>query len=307
MGARSHFQNLLTDNRFLRSVVNGLKLIYRDRNTAFYGLVIVLIGLLGIFGPYLAPYNIDTMHTGPDGQLLRTEAPSLAHPLGTNHVGQDILSRLLYGARPTVLAGAIGGTTIITIGLTIGLLSGYLGGRVDNILMRFTDLVYGVPLLPFALVLVALFGVGYFETILIVSLVLWRGSARVIRSQVLQIKERPFIMAVEATGASSFTIVLKHILPNIAPMAVLFFALGTGYTILIIAGLAFLGVTDPFTPSWGVMLRQSYVRGEASSAWWWSLSSGLMISITVLSLFMFGRGYESIAGSGDDEALAQSG
>jgi len=277
-----------------------------DRSTAMYFYFLVFILLLGLFGPMLAPYDHSENHYGEDG-VLRGEAPSMDHPLGTNDVGRDTLSRVLVGARPTIVTGLLGGTMIASIGLTIGIISGYAGGKIGNILMRFTDFVYSIPLIPFAIIASAFIGVGFIESIIIIGLLLWRGSARVIRSQVLQIKERPFITATKAAGASSTRIVLKHILPNVAPMAVLFFALGIGYSIILQAGLAFIGVSSPFVPSWGVMIRNAYDSGLIAQAWYWPLFPGLMISLTVLSTFMFGRGYEELSGGEYDEATTQAG
>lgn len=299
----------LRNNGYIENMSRGFRRMLSERTTRVYFAIISAVFTVGMLGPYIAPRPYDERQRGASGELLRTAPPSLEYPLGTTIEGYDVLSRLLYGAQPTVIAGILGGTLIISIGLSVGLTAGYIGGRVDDILMRATDIIYGVPLIPFALVLIAIFGVGFYQGILVIGLILWRGSARVIRSQVLQIRERPFVLAAQATGASTPRIILKHILPNVAPMAVLFFALGTGYTIIVIASLAFLGVTDPFLPSWGVMVRNAYSSGMVAEAWWWALPPGLMIAITVLSLFMFGRGYEQVANTGEndgDEAVAQA-
>jgi len=261
----------------------------------------MILFFVGIFGDILAPHPPNETLYGPDGRLLRAESPSLAHPLGTTQTGQDVLSRIIIGTRPTLITGLLGGALIVVIGALIGITAGYAGGQTDGVLMRFTDFAYGVPLLPFAIVLLAFFGVGFIESIIVIGIVLWRGSARVLRSQVLQIKERPFIRAAEASGASSFRIVWRHILPNVSSMAVLFFALGIGYTIIVQAGLAFLGLTDPFTPSWGIMIRNAYNSGLMAQAWWWAIPPGILISITVLSAFLFGRKYEELASDVQDE------
>lgn len=294
----------------VRSLKGGILKMLSERTTRFYFSILLVIFSMGVFGPVIAPYGAQDRIRTEDGSLAILESPSAQHPLGTTDAGFDVLSRILIGARPTVVAGILGGLLIISIGLTIGLTAGYMGGRTDDILMRFTDIIYGVPLLPAALVLVAILGVGYFQTIFIIGIILWRGSARVIRSQVLQIRERPFILAARASGASNTRIVLRHILPNVAPMAVLFFALGTGYTIILLASLAFLGVTSPFVPSWGVIIRNAYNSGQMAQAWWWSILPGLLISLTVLSLFMFGRGYEQVSSDDEsegDEFFAQAG
>jgi len=289
----------------IRNARNGLNELLSERITRIFSMILVFIILLGIFGPLLTPHDPDERHRGEDGDLLRLEGPSVTHPLGTTIDGQDVLSRVMVGARPTLLVGFMAGTMIISIGMTIGLISGYVGGRVDDALMRFTDLAYGVPLLPMAIVLLGMLELGFTAAILVIGILLWRASARVIRSQVLQIKERPFILAAKATGASTPRIIVKHILPNVAPMAILFFALGIGFAIIVEAGLSFLGLTDPFTPTWGLMIREAYQSGAIVSGWWWALGPSVMISLTVLSTFMIGRGFES-SDSSAEETMATS-
>lgn len=297
----------LRDNYVVRNVWGALALMIEDRTTAIYFTFLLFILTLGLIGPTIAPYDYNEAFYAQNGDILRTAPPSVEHPLGTTDTGLDVLSRVLYGAQPTVITGLLGGSLIIGIGMTIGVTAGYFGGTVESLLMRFTDIVYGVPLIPFAIVLIALFGVGFIPSIVVIGLLLWRGNARVLRSQVLQIKERPFVLAAKATGASTPRILAKHILPNVATMAVLFFALGIGYTIILQASLSFIGVSSPFVPSWGIMVRNAYNSGLMESAWWWSLTPGILIALTVLSTFMFGRSYENIAGQGDDEAFVQAG
>jgi peptide/nickel transport system permease protein len=253
-------------------------------------------------GPYITPYSYDETLYNDEGEVLRAESPSLSHPLGTTNTGQDVLSRVIYGVQPTVVTGLLGGAMIISIGLTMGVVSGYVGGLVDNVLMRITDIAYSVPLIPFAIVLLTLLGVGFYSSVVVIGLLLWRGNARVLRSQVLQIKQRPFVRAAKATGASTPRIIVKHILPNVASMAVLFFALGIGYSIIAQAGLAFIGASNPFVPSWGVMIRNAYQSGYMAEQIGWSLIPGLLISMTVLSAFLIGRGFEQ-----DDKAFGEAG
>jgi len=270
---------------------NGFSRVRQDRMTLFYLCFLCFVLLIGAIGPYITPYRYDAYLYAESGGLLRTAPPSLDHPLGTTYNGHDVLSRLLYGAQSTVVTGLLSGFLIISIGASIGISAGYFGGRTDNILMRLTDFAYSIPLIPFAIVLIALFslGAGSLTTVVVIGIILWRSSARVIRSQVLQVKEREFILAARASGASDAHIITKHIFPQIAPMLVLLLSLSIGYAIIVQASLAFIGVVDPFIPSWGVMLRNAYQSGLMSSAWWWSISPGLMISLTVLSAFMFGR------------------
>lgn len=293
---------MLSDNEFLRRVTDGFRLIVKDKMTLVYFSILVVVLLAGALGPMIAPHDHEqTMYDNGEPQL--SEPPSVDYPLGTTTTGQDVLSRILVGAQPTVITGLLGGSLIITIGLTVGVTSGYVGGWVDNILMRITDIAYGVPLLPFAIVLLALLGVGFLTSVVVIGLLLWRGSARVLRAQVLQIRERPFILSAKATGASTPRIIVKHILPNVAPMAIMFFALGIGYSILLQAGLAFIGVSNPSVPSWGIIIRNAYNSGQMSTAWWWSIPPGILISLTVLSTIMFGRRYEEIAMGADEEGM----
>ena len=271
--------------------------VYKFRNlspmvqlAAAYLFGIIVVGLLG---PEFAPYEPGAQHLNDDGSLRNTEAPSRDHWLGTTNRGEDVFSRLVVGARPTVIAGLLGGGIVITIGVTVGVIAGYFGGKIDSVLMRFTDLVYGVPVIPTAIVLAAFFGTGFITSIIAIGLVLWRGAARVIRSQVLQIKQRPFVQAAQATGASTERIIFRHIFPNVITMAILFFALAVADVIIIQAGLAFIGISDPFVPSWGIMLRNAYQGGALGRAFWWSIPPGVLIATTVLASYTIGRSLES--------------
>lgn len=296
----------IRDHYIVRNFIEGLRKMLRDRTTSFYFTILMIILFLGIVGPMIAPYDIEKTHYTEDGQVLRAEPPSMEHPLGTTFAGYDVLSRLLVGARPTVLTGIIGGGMILGIGTAVGVTAGYVGGRTETVLMRITDFVYGVPLIPFGVVLITFMGVGFLSSILVIGLILWRGAARVIRAQTLQVKQYPFVKVSKATGASTPRIIFKHVLPNVAPMAIFFLAMGVGYAIMLQASLTFLGVSDPFVPSWGVMIRNAFDSGYMSTAWWWSLIPGLLIGITVLSTFMFGRGYEDLINEDGESAEADA-
>lgn len=301
-GLRAIFGSV-SDTYVARNVSNALKLLLSDFSSRIYLGILTVVLALGLVGPMIAPYPAEeTMYR--NGKIMLTTPPSLAHPLGTTSSGYDVLSRLLVGARPTVLTGLLGGSIMITIGLFVGVVSGYMGGLTENILMRITDFVYSVPFLPFAIVLVTFMQAGFLTSVIVIGLILWRDPARVLRSQVLQIKERPFITSAKATGASNTRIILKHILPNVFPMTMLFFGLGIGYSIILQASLAFVGVSNPFVPSWAVMVRNAYQSGVMGSALWWSLSPAIMISVTVTSAIMIGRRYETLAGQeGGEEVI----
>lgn len=290
----------ISDQPYFRQLYSSLKKIFSDKSIWAYTVFLILLLITAVLGPFIAPYDPGAPMYTEGGEIKQLAPPSVEHPLGTTVRGNDVLSRLLVGVGPTVLVGLIGGTMIAGIGLTIGVTAGYVGGTVGNILMRVTDFVYSVPVIPSAVVIISILGIGFYSSIFVLGLLLWRSSARVIRSQVLQIKNYPFIEATKATGASDIRIIVENILPNIAPMAIFFFAWGIGYTILVQSSLAFLGITDPFVPSWGIMIRNVYDTGYIAEAWWWSIPPGLLISFTVLSTFMIGRKFEDLSNEGDN-------
>jgi len=281
---------------------SAIRFVSANRSRQLYIGFLLAILILAVIGPSLMLYPEDKYNYDDEGNLRVAEPPSLDHPLGTTATGRDVFSRLLLGARPTAITGLLGGGILITLGSLVGISAGFKGGRIDTTLMRFTDLVYGLPLIPFAIVMVAFFGTGFFQTITIIGLILWRGSARVLRAQVLQIKQREFILAVRAEGGSPLYVVRNHIVPNILPMMAFFFAVGMGATIIIQAGLAFIGVSNPFVPSWGIMIRNAFDAGQID-AWWWSLPPGILISAIVYSSIMLGRSLESTDESNETEGL----
>lgn len=289
------------------NLIEFFGIVVEDRETFVYFLILLTLLTMGLVGPWITPYEYDQRFFSEDGQLLRTAPPSMDHLLGTTSHGQDVLSRILYGARPTMITGVLGGTIIVVIGTAVGMTAGYMGGRIDGVLMRITDMFYSVPLIPAAIVIVGFFQLDYLASVIIIGMVLWRGSARVIRAQVLQIKERPYVMAARAAGASPFRIIVKEILPNVLSMAILFLSLGIGFSIVVQASLAFIGIVSPFIPSWGLIVRNAYNSGLMAVAWWWTLPPALLISLTVLSTFMFGRKYEELIGAGTDEETVMTG
>jgi len=291
----------LQNHYVFENIRESLRLFLSDSLTALFLGILALLAFLAVFGPSLAPYKYDAIQRSEGGQMLRLAPPSAAHLLGTTSSGYDIFSRLLYGAQPTLVTGFVGGLIVVSLGLLVGTTAGYYGGRTDGVLMRITDFAYGIPLIPTAIVVVAYFGVGFWSSIFIIGVLLWRGNARVFRSQVLQIKEREHVRAARMLGASDRYVIFRHIIPNMGGMITLFLALGTGGTILISAALAFLGFLNPFTPSWGIILRNAYQSGYVTIAWWWTIPAGFSISLSVLTVYMLGRGYERITQTNVDQ------
>lgn len=278
--------------------------LWADTRARLAIIFLAILVFIAIVGPWIMPYEYNEfIYRG--SELYRNQPPSLQHPLGTDTKGRDLLTRVVIGTRPTLITGFVGGAILISIGTSIGITSAYVGGHVENVLMRITDFAFAVPALPFGIVLVGLIEVGYATAIIVIGLLLWRTSARVIRSQALQIKEQEYITAIQAEGASTPYIMFRHILPNVAPLAMLYFALGIGYAILLQAGLAFIGVLTPFVPSWGVMIRNAFLAGQAVT-WWWSLPPGLMLSATVLAAFLIGRRYEDLSGNQSEQLMVEA-
>ncbi len=241
-------------------------------------------GISGIDGQALA--------FGTDPYINELAPPSREHFFGTTHLGRDIWSQVMYGSRTALLVGILAALVVNILGLTVGLVAGYYRGRVDNILMRIVDVMYGLPLEPFAIILVLIFKPSLWIIILAIGLLTWRTNARIIRSQVLTIVERPFIKAAKVAGASNIRIMLVHIAPNILPLAFLQLAVAMGYAITAEATLSFLGLGPPQVYSWGTILHAARLSGAWRTAWWWVIPPGIFICITVVSVFLVSRSLE---------------
>ncbi|MFC6734305.1 ABC transporter permease [Haladaptatus sp. GCM10025707] len=215
--------------------------------------------------------------------------------LGTTAEGFDIFSQLIYGTRSALLVGVIAAVFTAGIGTLVGLVAGYYGGTVDDALMRLVDFLYGMPLLPTVIILVALLGPSLWNIILAVIILQWRATARVIRSQALSLRERPFVKAAKVAGASDWHIISRHLAPNVLPMSFLYGSFAIAWAILTEAGVSFIGLGDPNSVSWGTMLQASRAYSALSfGAWWWFVPPGICIGLLVISGFLIGRGYEEI-------------
>jgi len=257
--------------------------------------VIVAFVLVAIFAPWLAPHPPWEMQYDSEGDFASLRSPSLEFPVGTTHLGYDLFSQLILATRTTVIIGAVSGVISILIGANIGLISGYYGGKLDELLMRFTDILYGMPFLPFIIVLVALFGRKLEFVILAIVLIIWRTSARVIRAQTIAIKQRQFITAARARGAGDLRIIYRHILPNVLPLVLLYTSFNIAWSIITEASASFLGFGDGETISWGGMLYELWLSGKTRVAWWWFAAPSLCIIALVTSLVFVSRAYEEVA------------
>jgi len=212
---------------------------------------------------------------------------SLAHPLGTDPMGRDLLTRMIYGARVSLLVAALALLVGGGIGAALGLIAGYHGGRVDAFIMRVADTTMAFPIILFAILFVVIIGGSLTTTVFAVALVLWARYARVIRGEVLSLRERDFVAQARVAGCSSARIIMVHLFPNIVNTLVVLLSLQVGWVIIVEASLSFLGAgIPPPTPTWGSMIAEG--RDYIATAWWVSFFPGLAILVTVLSFNLFG-------------------
>ena len=235
------------------------------------------------------------MALGSDRFVSRLLPPSDEHWFGTDHLGRDLFSQNVYGSQIALLVGFIGATLVVLIGANVGLIAGYFRGRTETVLMRTVDVMYGIPFEPFALILVLLFDPSLTIVILAVSLLTWRTVARLIRSQVLSLRERPFVKAARVAGASDLRIMYLHIFPNVMPLVFLELAIIVGVAIIAEATLSFLGLGPPQSISWGGILHNARLSGAWRTAWWWNIPPGVFIMLTVMSVFFISRSLELVA------------
>jgi ABC-type dipeptide/oligopeptide/nickel transport system permease subunit len=214
--------------------------------------------------------------------------------LGTDVQGRDIFTQLLYGTRISLAVGLLAAFLGTIIGLFVGVVSGYVGSLVDELLMRFTDMLLVLPGLPLLLVLIAVLGPSMWNIILLIGLLGWMGFARVVRSQTLSLKERPFVEAAKAVGAGKFYIIVKHIVPNVMSLVYVTLALSVPGAIISEAALSFLGLFDPTIMSWGRMLHDSMAVERSVEKWWWTLPPGLGIALLSLSFILIGYAIDDI-------------
>ncbi|HWL80403.1 MAG TPA: ABC transporter permease [Roseomonas sp.] len=257
--------------------------------------IYVAFVIVGLSAEWLAPYDPMEILFTPDGGLAASLPPGADHWLGTTNLGRDIFSQLVMGTRPSLVVGLSAAVAVASIGTVVGLLAGYFGGMVDQALMRLTDIVLGLPFLPFVIVVTALLGPDLQNIVLAVAIMLWPNAARVIRSQVLTLSQRQFVEAARVTGAGEWRILFVHVAPSVLPFSALYGAFAVGWAILTQASIAFLGFGDSSAISWGTMLQDAYAsqaldRGQ----FFWFMPAGLCIVLVVLAGFLVSRGYEEL-------------
>jgi peptide/nickel transport system permease protein len=239
------------------------------------------------FAPFIAPYPDDA---GPGVHFDRaSQPPSLEHPMGTDTTGRDIFSRVLFGARISLMMGAIVLSIAISIGVTLGLVAGYLGGKTNSVIMRTTDIFLAIPPTLLAMAVVAATGASLFNVMVAIAFSWWSWYARLTQGEVLSIKEEEFIESSRALGSNWLRTTFKEVLPNIVSPITVKATLDMGFVILVGAGLSFLGLgAQPPTPTWGAMIAQG--RNYVTTFWWIAVFPGLAISFAVLGFNFIGDG-----------------
>ncbi|HTY81596.1 MAG TPA: ABC transporter permease [Dehalococcoidales bacterium] len=258
--------------------------VFFDRKVVIFGFVVILLLIVtAIFAPLLAPYN-------PYNQDLSVVSarPSAQHILGTDEIGRDVLSRVIYGTRISLMVGVVAVGVAAAIGVTLGMISGYFGGWTDNIIMRFIDALMAIPGLVLALVFAAMLGGGLKNIMIAVGVSLVPTYCRLMRGQVFAVKGADYILAAHSLGARDWRIMLRHIFPNCLPPLIVLVTLQLGMAILIEAGLSFIGIgIAPPGAAWGSMVSEGY-RFPANA--WLSIAPGLSIMLVVLAFNLVGDG-----------------
>ena len=266
-----------------------LRRLFRNRLAAGGGIVIALLFVVAAVPSLVTdrdPNRID---------ILRILAPpSAEHPLGTDELGRDVLSRMVHGARISLEVGFVATGIATAIGLVVGLIAGFYGRWVDGVLMRFVDIMLCFPSFFLILAVIAFLGPSIINIMVVIGLTHWMGAARLIRAETLSLKERDFVAAARAQGAGNLRIIFRHILPNALAPILVWATLGVAGAILVESSLSFLGIgVQPPTPSWGNILTAG--KDNIEFAWWLSVYPGLAILVTVLGYYLLGEGIQDAA------------
>jgi peptide/nickel transport system permease protein len=262
--------------------------VLRERKAAVVGLsIIVFFVVLAIIAPYIAPYSV----TQPSCAVYAP--PSLHHWLGCDDGGFDMVSLLMVGGRISMIVGFAATLVAMVIGGGVGLLSGYFGGVVDVSLMRVTDYLLVIPDLVFMMVIADLWGASLFHVIIVIGILEWTSTARVIRAQVMSVRERAYVKRARGMGAGNLRIIGRHILPQVGPLLIANTVLTIAIAIYLETALAFLGLEDPTAVTWGTILENAFQRTAISSGAWWAIvPAGFAIAAVIVGCFLFGQAIE---------------
>jgi peptide/nickel transport system permease protein len=270
----------LRRERFSTSIrrLRGFWALYKQSRMGMFGVLLILAFIaVALAAPWIAPYDPRALVGKP------FERPGEDHILGTDQVGRDIYSQLIWGSRISLMVGLFASAFSVAIGTVIGLLSGYFRGPIDTVMMRITDLFITLPGIPLMLILAAIIGRSVCNIILVIAVTGWTGTARMVRAQTLSIKERPYVEAARSVGARDSQIMFRHILPNIIPLIFANAIVGIVNAILSESSMSFLGLGDPTKPSWGLILRHANEVGAmATGRLWFIIPPGICIMLIAI-------------------------
>jgi peptide/nickel transport system permease protein len=270
--------------------LKGFWKVYKSNKMGMIGLgILVAFIAVAVLAPYITPYDPSRVFVT---QLLKP--PSWQHPFGTNEAGQDLFSQVLYGSQASLTVGFAASLIAATVGTLVGIMAGYFGGLTRDLLMRLTDFFIVIPSLVLMIVLASVLGSGLTSVILAIGLVGWTGTARVVMSQTLSVREHAFIEASRASGAGDFYILRSHVLPNVMPVVFANTVLVVANSILYESVLTFLGLGNPNQVTWGQILQFAFVSGAITTAWWYVVPPGLSIMLVVLAFSLTGYSLDEI-------------
>ena len=263
---------------------DAIRRLIQNRAAMIGGITILVLIILAIFAPWIAPYSYSYQNLD-----IGASPPSAEHLLGTDVLGRDLLSRLLYGARISLLVGFVATGVALVIGVSWGIVAGYFGGRVDSIMMRIVDVLYGLPFIIFIILLMVIFGRNIWLLFAAIGAVEWLTMARIVRAQVIGLKNQEFVQAAQVMGVSKFSMFRRHILPNILGPIAVYATLTIPQVMLLEAFLSFLGLgIQPPMSSWGTLIR--YGVESMEEHYWLLIYPGLTFTITLFALNFFGDG-----------------
>ena len=263
---------------------DALRRLIQNRAAMIGGITILFLIILAIFAPLIAPYSYSYQNLD-----IGASPPSVEHLLGTDVLGRDLLSRLLYGARISLLVGFVATGVALVIGVSWGIIAGYFGGKVDSVMMRIVDVLYGLPFIIFIILLMVIFGRNIWLLFAAIGAVEWLTMARIVRAQVIGLKNQEFVQAAQVMGVSNFSMFRRHILPNILGPIAVYATLTIPQVMLLEAFLSFLGLgIQPPMSSWGTLIR--YGVESMEEHYWLLIYPGLTFTITLFALNFFGDG-----------------
>ena len=271
----------------------GFWRVFRQSRMGMVGLILLGIFILvALTAPLIVAPEDLKVATAPGEPL---QPPSLEFPLGTDDFGRSVLDLVIYGSRISLLVGFAATVMTMTVGAAVGIAGGYYGGRTDSILNAFTNWFLVIPWIPLAIVLASILGQSLFNTILVIGITSWAGTARLVRADTLSVKERPYVERARALGSSNWHLVTRHILPNVMPVIFANTVLTVALSILAETTLALLGLGDPFTISWGIIIFDAFDAGALSAGfWWWLIPPGVCICLVTLAFTMCGYALDEV-------------